>query len=261
MSHAAQIDSDPRLKPALMVSLAIHGGLALTMVVSTLISGRGANWGDNGNGVTVGLVSNVPAIPMPKPDVTSENRVVDETKGLYKEEPKPKEVIPPKAEPIPAFLQDKPKLVPSKPSRVLPNDTTPPPNAIPFGNGGSPEIPTSNFAVNGKTQGGINMSGPAGGDFGAKYGWFVDAVRNRVSSNWVQSMVDPSVSFAPRAVLTFQILRDGSITNIQVMKSSGNESVDNSAKRAILASSPVLRLPNDYSGNVVNVEFWFDFHR
>jgi protein TonB len=105
------------------------------------------------------------------------------------------------------------------------------------------------------------MSGPGGGDFGSRYSWFVDAVRGRISSNWLQSMVDPSVRFAPRATVTFQILRDGTITNIQVLHSSGNSSVDNSAVRAILSSSPVNRLPNDYSGSVVNVEFWFEFHR
>jgi protein TonB len=106
----------------------------------------------------------------------------------------------------------------------------------------------------------MGFTGP-GGDFGSRYPWFVDAVRNRISSNWLQSMVDPSVSWAPRAVVTFQILRDGSIANIQITQSSGNASVDNSAVRAILGSSPVNRLPNDYSGSTVNVEFWFEFRR
>jgi len=258
----ANYDADPRLKPMLMVSLAVHGGLALIVILSSIINGRGASWGDNGNGVTVGLVSNIPAIPLPKPDVLSESRVVDESKSLYKEEPKPKpKPIPPESKAIPEFQREQPKLVPSRPSRILPDTTTPPMNAVPGSGAGAPALPYSNFAVKGNTQGGMNMSGPAGGDFGARYSWFVDAVRNRVSSNWLQSMVDPAVNFAPRAVLAFQILRDGTITNIQVLQSSGNASVDNSARRAILASSPVLRLPNDYSGSVVNVEFWFDFRR
>ena len=107
----------------------------------------------------------------------------------------------------------------------------------------------------------MGMTGSGGGDFGSKYSWFVDVVRNRISSNWLQSMIDPSVRFAPRATVSFQILRDGSITNIQILHSSGNSSVDNSAVRAILSSSPVSRLPNDYSGPLVNVEFWFEFKR
>jgi TonB family protein len=59
----------------------------------------------------------------------------------------------------------------------------------------------------------------------------------------------------------FTILRDGTITNIQITHSSNNYSVDNSAIRAVKASSPLDRLPAAYSGSEVSVEFWFDFHR
>jgi len=99
------------------------------------------------------------------------------------------------------------------------------------------------------------------GDFGGRFSWYVDAVRNRVSSNWLQSTIDPSVRFAPRAVVAFDILRDGSIANVQIEHSSGNASVDNSAVRAILSSTPLQRLPNEYNGAKVSVEFWFDFKR
>jgi outer membrane biosynthesis protein TonB len=46
-----------------------------------------------------------------------------------------------------------------------------------------------------------------------------------------------------------------------MMQSSGNHSVDNSALRAILNSSPMSGLPSNYSGSSVTVEFWFEFHR
>ncbi len=89
----------------------------------------------------------------------------------------------------------------------------------------------------------------------------MDAVRNRVSGNWLQSTVDPSLRWAPRAILTFDILRSGAIANIQLLQSSGNASVDASAVRALQGSNPVNALPNEYSGNKVSVEFWFDFRR
>jgi|CZKC01.1.fsa_nt_gi protein TonB len=267
MENVARHPGDPSLKPMLIISVVFHGALAAAMLVSTMLSGLGENWSGSAGGgsVTVGLVGSVPAIPLPKPDAITENRVVDESKGLYKEEPKPKLVAPPPtAESIPEFKRDKtPSIVPSKPSKVLETPNVPPPtNAVPYGGGGAPALPySSTFSSTGGTQGGMGMTGPGGGDFGSKYSWFVDAVRNRVSSNWLQSMVDPSVRFAPRATLTFQILRDGSIANIQILHGSGNSSVDNSAVRAILSSSPVMKLPNDYSGQVVNVEFWFEFKR
>ena len=88
-----------------------------------------------------------------------------------------------------------------------------------------------------------------------------DAVRRKISMNWLQSTIDPSVTWAPRAQFTFQILRDGTVTNVQLTQTSGNRSVDNSALRAILSSSPVSSLPSGYSGSSVTVEFWFEFHR
>jgi TonB family protein len=107
----------------------------------------------------------------------------------------------------------------------------------------------------------MGFTGPSGGDFAGKFPSYVDAVRNRISSNWLQSTVDPSVRWAPRAIFTFQILRDGTVTNVQMMQSSGNRSVDNSALRAILSSSPMSPLPSNYSGSNVSVEFYFDFRR
>jgi protein TonB len=107
----------------------------------------------------------------------------------------------------------------------------------------------------------MGFEGPGAGNFGARFSWYVEAVQRKVSSTWLQSTVDPRVQFAPRVVATFDILRDGSVTNIQVTKSSGNASVDSSAVRAIRDASPMQQLPPAYSGSKVSVEFWFDFKR
>jgi periplasmic protein TonB len=262
MEHAAIHPADPSLKNMLLVSAILHGVLITAMVVGAVTSGRGESWGSAGEGsVKVGLVGSVPAVPLPRPDAISESRVADESKAFYKAEPKPKVAPPEKAVPLPEFEKSKP-LPPSRPSKLLEDNTTPPPNAVPAAPTGSPPaVPYSTYTIQGATQGGMGFTGTGGGDFASRYAWYVDAVRNRISSNWVQSLVDPSVQFAPRAVVDFQILRDGTITGIQVTHSSGNESVDRSAVRAIQSSSPVTRLPNDYSGKIVNVEFWFEFRR
>jgi len=245
-------------------SLGFHMVLFGSLGVSTLLSHRGENWGGAGgdNAVTVGLVAKLPGIMLPRPDAVTTSRVVDETKGLYKSEPppKPKEIAP-DTKAIPEFKKEKTPHYITHPSRVLEDPTPPPPNAVPYGQGGAPALPYSNFTVGGATQGGMGFSGPGGGDFTGHFPAYVDAVRNRISSNWLQSTVDPSVRWAPRSMYTFQILRDGTVTNVQMTTSSGNRSVDNSALRAILNSSPVSPLPSNYSGNIVTVEFWFEFRR
>jgi periplasmic protein TonB len=146
---------------------------------------------------------------------------------------------------------------------VLENKAPPPPNAVPYGAGGAPTVPTTSFAMGnqGATAAGMSFGGAQGGDFGSRFAWYVQAVQRRVSSNWLQSAVDPSVAYAPRVVVNFTILRDGRITNIQIQQSSNVQSVDLSAYRAVQSSSPVQPLPPGYSGSYVNVEFWFDFHR
>jgi len=245
----------------LTFSVLFHGGLLTLLAISAFFSHRGDPWGGPGGAISVGLVGSVPGVPMPRPEVETPSRVVDESKGLYKSEPQPKVQPPADATPIPKFERNKPPKYNTRPSKVLENPTPPPPNAVPYGGGGAPTVPYTSFSMGAGTQGGLGFSGAGGGDFGSKFPWYVEAVQRRVSGNWLQSTVDPGVRFAPRVVVTFDILRNGAAANIQVIRSSGNSSVDTSAVRAIRDSSPLGPLPGEYGGSKVSVEFWFDFKR
>ena len=251
------------LKGPLGYSVAFHAALFVALAISTINSHRGDTWGGPGGGsMTIGLVGSTPAIPLPTPPVVTSNPVVDESKGLYKSEPVPKIPPPADATPIPKFEKNKPPKYVTRPSKVLPNPTPPPENAVPYGGGGTPSMPTSTFAMgSGTTAAGLGVSGPGTGNFGARYSWYVEAVQRRISGNWQQSTVDPNIRNAPRMVVAFQIVKNGSVANPQILQSSGNQSVDRSAIRAIQESSPFQPLPNDYSGSFVNVEFWFEFKR
>jgi TonB family protein len=57
--------------------------------------------------------------------------------------------------------------------------------------------------------------------------------------------------------MTFTINRDGSVRNVKIEQSSGNLSMDNSARRALdgIQFGP---LPNDFAGSYVDVTFDFD---
>ncbi len=208
----------------------------------------------------MGLAANVPGVPLPRPDAVTTSRVVDETKGLYKSQPSQTESQA-DAIPLKPFEKNKPPKYVTRPSRLLEDASKPPPNAVPYGAGGAPAIPYSSFTMGAGTQGGLGFSGAGGGQFGARFPWYVQAVQRRISSNWLQSSVDPSVRWAPRIEINFEVARDGTVGDIQVVKSSGNSSVDTSAVRAIRDSSPLDRLPAGYAGSYVNVDFWFDFHR
>ena len=261
MTSAIHNDS-ASLRLPFVWSVAFHLLIFGSLIFSTIFSHRGELWGGAGGGaVTVGLVGDLPGVPLPRPEAQPPSRVVDESKGLYKEEPRPPEPPPPETK-LPEFARNKRPRYVTRPSKVLESPTTPPPGAIPYGQGGAPNLPYTQFTMGSSTAGGLGFSGPGpGGDFVGRFPWYVQAVRNRISGNWLQSTVDPTVAFAPRTVFTFQILGDGHVTNVEMLRSSGNASVDNSARRAILGSSPLAPLPGEYNGSFVNVEFWFDFRR
>jgi periplasmic protein TonB len=265
MSYMPHHPDANNLKKPLVWSIGLHAILFSSLLASSIFSRRGDSWGGPGgdNAVTVGVVGHLPGITLPRPESVTTSRVVDTTKGLYKSEPQPKpKELPPDTQKLPEFTKEKAPHYVTRPSKTLEDPTPPPPNAVPYGQGGSPALPYSNFSMGaGATQGGMGFSGTGGGDFTGRFPAYVDAVRNRISSNWLQSTVDPSVRWAPRAMYTFQILRDGTVTNVQLTQSSGNRSVDNSALRAILSSSPVSALPSGYPGSSVSVEFWFEFRR
>ncbi|HTV60351.1 MAG TPA: TonB family protein [Verrucomicrobiae bacterium] len=283
MSSAATLRHDEGLKRFLYYSGGLHAFLVGLLIYGSFVTRTGDSWGGPGGSITVGVVGNVPAIPLPRPEIVSPSRVVDNTNGLYKTEPPPdiKTAPPPDAIPIPSFKLAKPQPEPrhrpakisetppppppqykSRPSKLLENPVPPPPNAVPYGRGGTPTVPTSNFTMgDSKTPAGIGFPGVGGGDFGSRFPWYVQAVQQRISRNWLQSTIDPSVATAPRVIVTFDILRDGSVVNAQITQSSNNYSVDTSALRAVQNSSPLNPLPPGYNGSKVSVEFWFDFQR
>ncbi|HLH72064.1 MAG TPA: TonB family protein [Chloroflexota bacterium] len=110
---------------------------------------------------------------------------------------------------------------------------------------------------------GAGQAGIGFGDaaFGNQYGWYVNAITRAISNNWLKSMVDSSVQKAPRVYISFSIARDGTVSSVQVQQSSGIPSLDRSAQRAVLASSPLPALPGDYRGGSVSVNFYFEYSK
>ncbi|HYL82751.1 MAG TPA: TonB family protein [Candidatus Angelobacter sp.] len=247
------------LRSYLGYSVLFHVLLATTALVATFVGRTGKEWGGTGSnlgGTAVTLVRNA-GIPMPRESMVTESKVVDPAKTLHKEEPpKPPE---PKTDAmkIPKFTKEK-QLPPSPKSRVLENKTPTQDNDVP-GLGGTPNLQTGYSQTPGPSSG-ATVLGQGGGDFGARYPWYVDAVRNRVQQSWDQSTIQAAVRAARHAhtVMTFRISANGSISNIRLLQGSGDWSMDNSAQRALQSIDTFRPLPNDYMGSYVDVTFDFD---
>ena len=260
MTTAVANSEDLTLRNYVIYSVVFHALLVVAVLGASFLERRGNSWGGVGGklgGTKVNLVTSA-GIPMPRESAVTQSKAVDPTKGLYKEEPpKPPE---PKtdATKIPKFTKEKP-LPPSRPSRTLENKTPTPDNAVPYGKGGNPDLPTG-YSQNPGASSGVAAQGQGGGDFGARYPWYVDAVRNRIRQAWDQSTIEPAVRAAHRAhsVVTFRINANGTVSNIRLFQTSGNSSMDYSALRALQNIDSFRALPNDYMGSFVDVTFDFD---
>jgi periplasmic protein TonB len=251
------------LRGTVLLSMVLHvllfaGAICYTAFGHRFGGGWGNSWG-TGDATHMGAVASLPGIPLPTPMLSTPSTVVTQNTGLYKTEPQPKVAPSPQALDIPKFKTSvKPEKAERINTRVRQSTLEPPPNAIPYGQGGAPTM-TYTQVVNSAGTGGLSMG--QGGNFGERYGWYVAAVRNRISANWLLSTVSGTITAAPRVYVTFEIARDGNIIDTQMTQSSGVAEVDRSAMRAVLASSPLAPLPPDYPGRSVKVEFYFDFHR
>lgn len=254
-----------KLQKPVTMSLLLHAGIVVFLWISPkLFAFKDAeSWGgvSAGDGVKVKLVGAAAGIALPLPEVTKDDAAANESKGFFKAEPAPEAPpTPEKAVPIPA--KNAPlKKAPAKPSKAPPavKNTQPAPtqpmNAVPYGQGGNPSIQAGNFS----TQPGVGSQVGEGGAFGSKYSEYVSAMNRKISQNWLKGLVDSSIQRAPRVYLTFDILRDGTITNIELTQSSNIPTLDNSAKRALYASNKLPPLPADYPGASVRVSYYFEY--
>lgn len=242
-------------------SAALHVAFTLAIVVYAWIGsgGHGSNWGAGGGGSAMGvtLVSNV---PLPANPVQTQNVLATESKGLSQSKPQAK-VEEPQAIAIPEKnAKRKPIPQPTATQRK------PPPqpveeanNQIPFGENGPVSGPYAMFNA-GAAKGGFGVTGN-GGDFASKYAWYVRALNQRISENWLRYQVDPRIQAANRVYVTFDIDRSGRPSHVQIEQSSGVPSLDVSAMQAVQRISSFEPLPSDYSGSKVSVEFWFDYKK
>jgi TonB family protein len=256
------IDHRESLRGPLVASIIFHFLLTLFAVIYAIWGARlGKGWGslNTGSAVHVNAVASLPGVPLPTPKITTPNTVAVQNPGLFQNEPVPKPPPSMLEQKIPKFKEaiKPPKEKIRANPRIQKEQIQPPPNAIPYGQGGKPTMSYSSVQTS------AGEAGVAVGqaDFGQQFAWYVAAVRARISSNWLISTISPSILSAPRVFVDFDINRDGSISNARVTQSSGIPEVDRSALRAVLASSPLAPLPPNYSGNKVSVEFYFDLKR
>jgi protein TonB len=245
---------------ALAWSAGFHLGLtALILLYSAVFMGtHGEGWGSGGGGSAIG-VTLVSSVPLPATPAQAQNVLANESKGITKSQPKVEEKAPDAIEIQGKNAKIKPKKPPTptkaKPEPAPEEET----NQVAFGEGGPVSGPYGSFAAGG-AKGGFGITG-GGGDFGTKYGWYVQIIQRKVSENWLKYEVDAQITTAQRVYITFDVARDGHPFNVKVEQSSGVPSLDVSATRALQRIDTFGPLPPDYNGSKISVEYWFDYSK
>ncbi len=242
----------------LVASLVMHALIFVFAVAWTMIGFRGgSHWGSTinvGSATHVKAVSALPGVPLPTPALTTQNTLVTESQGLHQPQPHTPPPPEPKAEEIQKFKDTVKAQKPLRINKRIQKQVQPEAaNAIPTGAGGRPAM---NYGYNVAASGNQFTFGDQA--FGFRYGWYVEAVKTRISTNWLSSMLNPSVTRGRRAYVQFDIMRDGTIAHVKLSGSSGDPEADRSAIRAVEASNPLAPLPSDYRGSSISVNVSFD---
>jgi hypothetical protein len=141
----------------------------------------------------------------------------------------------------------------------LAKDMHRPSNAIP-GSGGRAGGGSYGMTAPSAGSGGIGF----GGDFGSRYSFYVRSVQACLTNQWQQMRPSESVQTnAAKAYVTFEILKDGSIVNEHISRTSGFPSEDRDALTSVAGCSGrnggvrLPPLPRDFEAGRVPVEVWF----
>jgi len=184
------------------------------------------------------------AEPTPEPPKPADQAPILPEK-TDKKKPAPIKPAPP-ATPAPTAPTRKTASPETAPGKSNPNS---PPNATAVGETGDQAgrrgAPTGSPL--GTTAFGSKIGGVDNPDF--TYGYYLDRLLSLIDANWVR----PPMGSGIRAIIAFRIQRDGSLTGLKVAESSGYNSFDLAALRAVQNAAPFPPLPRAYSHDDLGV--------
>lgn len=172
----------------------------------------------------------VPVLPAEKP--------VKKPEPVHAEEPRKPS----------ARAADKPTPTPPTPPTRGGTGTNPAgtaPQGTPDGEAGRRGAPTG--SSQGTSAFGSSIAGLDNPDF--RFGYYLDQLLSAIDAKWVR----PPLGDGVQAIISFRIGRDGSLSDLQVAESSGYNSFDLAALRAVQNASPFPPLPRAYRNDSLGV--------
>jgi TonB family protein len=262
MPHADILDHADSLNKPLLGSVVLHAAVFGTLLLwGVVLSGRREAWGDANSGgpgsVSISVVSKIP-LPSRSGIV---NPLANDTESAVPTPPpaaKPKKLTPaeePDAIPIKSRNHEKPSEIARSAANNWRAKQTDRPNQLYSATG--PALVSPMVGQFGSGGVGVGQGSP----FGNRFGYYVNILQQRIAEKWHTGDVDPRIHTLPPAIVTFDLMRDGSVRNVRVVQGSGNQTLDYSAQRAVYDASPFPPLPAGFEKNDATVEFTFELRR
>jgi protein TonB len=254
--HADILDQQESLGAPFVQSVLLHAAIAGALIISTISFQHSHQvWGSAntaaGDAVAINSVKNIP-LPSRHGIV---NPVANPTESQVpqplKPEPK-KQVKVPDEDAIP-LKSPRVKKQPTPESTQRYHPQPPAPNQVYSRD--APAAVSPMFQKPGS--GGVGV-GPNSA-FGNQFGAYTDLVVQRVTQKWQTGGL--AGLHLPVAVITFDIMRDGTVKNARIAQGSGNSTLDYSALRAVMDVGQFTPLPAEYSGSQATVELRFQLQQ
>lgn len=196
-----------------------------------------------------------PELPAPEPVRPEPVKPEPPAKPEPKPEPKPDKIAAKPRDDVPTL----PDRTAKKPVKPAPNPAPRPaatggtgtnpagtaPMGTPDGDPGRRGSPTGNPL--GTSSFGSQIAGLDNPDF--KFGYYLDQLLSAIDAKWAR----PPLGDKVECTIGFRIQRDGSIAELTVARSSGYNSFDLAALRAVQNASPFPPLPRAYRNDSLGV--------
>lgn len=237
---------------AILLHLGLAGGILLYGILGGFFHHN--LWGNAGVGsaVQVNLVSS--ALPLPSNQPINQNVLATEKPSEAPAPPTPKAKQAEDETAIPISGKQKKKEHETT-QRTPPRKEEPvPTNRANYGEQAGSQMPRA--AQQNLSSGPTSVNS---GDFGSRFGWYVEGISRKMAANWYKALVDQQTPRGARAYIDFKILRDGTVGNVQLERSSGSPTLDSSCMRAAQRVDTFGALPAGYNDSSLLVSYYCEY--
>jgi len=256
--HTEILEEHESIRGAFLGAAALHAAIAGALALNGWL-GHMDSFGakDAGGAVSIEAVNSIPL-----PHSGPENKLANESKSETPETPAPPvervkgEKPPPDAVPLKSkAIKKKEAPVASVRQRYRPFDQLEK-NQLTAAQ--PPQVSNPLYSA---MPGAGRVGAGANTTLGTRFAAYSAQVQQLVAQHWRTGDVDPRIQTAPTVIATFELMRDGSARNVQILQGSNIPSLDFSVKRAILDASPFPPIPPSFEREFARVEFWFELKR